>query len=47
VNNKVEGRDCVHDKSSISVIICDTDILKQLTNDDGDNKTLDLSSIAE
>ena len=26
-NNRVEGRDCVHDKRNISMIICDTDIL--------------------
>ena len=38
VRNKVEGRYYVHDKTNISVVICDTNILQQLTNDDGDHK---------
>jgi hypothetical protein len=42
VKNKVEGRDCVHVKSNITVIACDTDILQQLTNDDGDHKALEI-----
>jgi hypothetical protein len=42
MNNKVEGRYSVHDKRNIFVVICDTNILQQLTNDDGDHKTLEM-----
>jgi hypothetical protein len=42
VRNKVEGRYYVHDKRNISVVICDTNILQQLIDADGDHKTLEM-----